>query len=638
MPANIRLKDIITKTALLENANLLKKKRVSPGFDGMSAAGAVSWITINGDRLCRDILDGDYSPMPAVEFHTAKPNGGFRTLAKLSILDNVIQNTLIQALAPVFEEVFSDSSFAYRQGRGVNAAAERCIYLAEKNKYVAKTDIVSCFDTINHDKLCKMLAEFSEDKKLIEFICAYLKMPVSRNGEIVMREKGLVQGAPISPMLVNLYLHAADKFMEEKNIQFVRYADDIVLFSNSYMEICDFLKTITNFFKQELLLENNSQKTKISASDKLEFLGHKLNRTKKGVIAFTEDNEKEIEYYFSWNTKKQKNNRRKINVLSDGILRQKEFSILFDTEDKDTIIPPAATENINIYSNVVFDSRFFSVAAKNGITVKLFNQKGECLGSFIPETGLKNPSVTHEQLMEYYDAPRRLYLAKEFLLASVHNTVLNIRYYNKQNEMQRYLDALSQIATLKRQIKAETSIENLLLLEAKVRQIYYGCYDLFSKKEEFTFEKRTRRPPKNKFNALLSFGNAVLYNYIAEEIQKTALDIRVGFLHATTTRSKTLNLDIAEIFKPLLVDRTILSLINKNSISDEDFLIADGETTELNRKGKDIFLNAFYNKLETSITVKGESLTYSQIIMEEVRKLVRHFKTKEKYTAFRQVR
>jgi len=638
MPDKIKLKNIITKATLSENANQIKKKRLSPGFDGMSTAGAVSWITIYGDRLCRDILDGDYSPMPAIEFRSAKSQGGYRTLARLSVLDTIIQTTLNRELAQISESFFSDSSFAYRQGRGVSTAVQRCVYLADKNKYAAKIDIASCFDNINHAKLCQILNGFFGDKHLVEFVHTCLKMPIYRDNEIVPRQKGLVQGAPLSPLLCNLYFHIADKFMEDNGITFVRYADDIVLFSDSHREICRSLKKTSEFLEQELLLKCNLDKTKISSSGELVFLGHKFKRTKKGVIDFETESEENCECYLTWNKKDQTNNRQKINIVSDGILRQKDLSVFFDTEGGDTLIPPAATDIINVYSNVIFDSRFFSVAAKNGITVNLFNNNGERLGSFVPDSNLKSPPVIHEQLTQYYDTARRVYLAREFLLSSVHNTVLNIRYYNKQNENEQYIDALNKIASLKRKIKVETSVENLLLLEAKVRHIYYNCYDLFCKKDDFKFEKRTQRPPKNKFNALLSFGNAVLYNHLACEIQKTSLDIRVGFLHATTTRLHTLNLDMAEIFKPLLVDRVILSLINRGALSDNHFLTSNDGTTVLTQRGKDIFLKAFCNKLETEITVKGEGMKYAHVITEEVRKLVRHFKNKEQYKAFRQVR
>jgi CRISPR-associated endonuclease Cas1 len=137
---------------------------------------------------------------------------------------------------------------------------------------------------------------------------------------------------------------------------------------------------------------------------------------------------------------------------------------------------------------------------------------------------------------------------------------------------------------------------------------------------------------------MLSFGNTVLYNLIATEIQKTPLDVRIGFLHATTTRLNSLNLDIAEIFKPLLVDRVVLSLINKGSISTEHFEACENGGVYLTTEGKRVFLRAFYDKLDTVITVKDSKMSYDSIIKEEIRKLVRHFRGEEKYRGFRQVR
>lgn len=638
MLARISLKDIITKEILEHNAALLKRKRIMPGFDGMSVSGAVSWISINGNRLCKDILDGDYSPMPAIGFTSAKSNGGYRNLSKLSVIDCVIQNSIRQALTPVFESEFSDNSFAYRIGRGVSGAVERYIYLAKDNRYAAHIDFEACFDNINHEKLCGILREFHCDKALIELMHAYMKMPVSADGEIITRSKGLLQGSPLSPLLCNVYFHVADRYMEKENIQFIRYADDIVVMSDSVDKITAILKQLENFFKEELFLNFNRKKTKISNSSDFVFLGQKFSRTRKGLIAIENDTDEKVDYYYQWNSDNPMNNRRRIDILSDGILRRRDFSILFDTDVKDTIIPPVSTDILNVYSNIVFDSGFFGIASQNGITVNMFDNNGSYIGRFEPASPLKSPSVIHQQLMEYYEQKSRLYLAKEFLLASIHNCVLNIRYYNKHMQCEKYIKALEYIDSIKRKIKVENNIDDILILEAGVRKTYYECYDLFSKREEFRFEKRTRKPPQNKLNALLSFGNVVLYNYIASQIRKTSLDVRVGYLHATTGRELTLNLDIAEIFKPLLVDRTIFSLINKGSLSGKHFSADENGAVYLTREGKNIFLNGFYKKLETKITVKNENLSYKQVIDEEIRKLVRHFKNKDKYAAFRQVR
>jgi len=116
------LRDLLSKEDLYDQALELKKKKFKPGYDGMSIDGAASWIFINGDRLCKDILRGDYRPMPAMGFHTAKTSGGYRRLVRLSAIDTVLQTWLKAVLEPTFEGMFCDNSMAYRPGRGVHTA------------------------------------------------------------------------------------------------------------------------------------------------------------------------------------------------------------------------------------------------------------------------------------------------------------------------------------------------------------------------------------------------------------------------------------------------------------------------------------------------------------------------------------
>ena len=142
----------------------------------------------------------------------------------------------------------------------------------------------------------------------------------------------------------------------------------------------------------------------------------------------------------------------------------------------------------------------------------------------------------------------------------------------------------------------------------------------------------------NEVNSMISFGNVVLYNYIATEIYKSPLDIRVGFLHATNRREESLNLDIAEIFRPLIVDRVIFSLINRNEIKPACFTYHETGGVYLNEEGKRIFLRAFYEKLASTLSIKNQQCSYARLINMEIQKLIRHFRKAENYKAYRQVR
>lgn len=631
------IKDIITKDALIETAKILSARKFKPGYDGMSMKGAYAWITVNGERLCRDIYNGNYRPMPATGFRTAKINGGFRQLSRLSAIDTVVQTLLNERLSEIAEEVFSEQSFAYRKGRGVHSALERYVDLAGQYKFVASIDIRSCFSNIDHTKLDEKTGSFYNDKKLCELMMCFAKTPVFSDNEITEPEKGILQGMPLAPLMCNIYLHSLDAYFEERGVQFIRYADDIVIFGNTVSELSEQVNAAGCYIRTELSLDINGKKQRIDTPVRMRYLGHKFTSDKRGIIAYVSNSDTEAAYH-SWHSAIPANTKGRIDIISDGVLRQKDLSLFFDTDTRDYTLPVATTDRLNIYSDVVFDTGFLEFAMKNGISINLFDSHGNCVGSFVPSKPLKAPKITHKQLTAYYDPQTRLALAKEFVLASVHNTLLNIRYYNKQRSDEGLENAIYKLGKMRAAIKDTESYEMLLTTEAQCRNIYYGCYDTFIKRDGFYFEKRSKRPPENAVNSLISFGNTVLYNHIAYEIEKTALDVRVGYLHATNTRYKSLNLDIAEIFRSLVVDRVVFSLINKSEMIPSHFVTEENGGVYLNEEGKRIFLSGFYAKLDSSLNVRGENISYAEIIRREIRKLVHHFRDSEKYVAFRQVR
>ncbi len=361
------------------------------------------------------------------------------------------------------------------------------------------------------------------------------------------------------------------------------------------------------------------------------------HQKKKGICVLKSS----IDTHDIWRSGEIADPHRRVDILSDGILRQRDYDLLFETEIGETDIPPAATEVINIHSNVVFDDGFLRYAMKNGIQINIFDEQYNKIGTFLPDRPLKSPSLLHKQLLVYYDTEHRLRLAKEFVLAYLHNVCLNVRYHNKETPLAEYQEVLSTLEKLKKKIREHcNSYETLLMLEAQAHREYYSCFDLMLHEAGFVFDRRSKRPPKNEVNALLSFGNTVLYNLLATEIGKTSLDVQVGFLHATNQRRESLNLDIAESFKPLIVDRVIFRLINMRILKPEHFRHFEDGAVYLNAEGKRIFLRAFYDKLETvvSVGVQKKRMSYNTIITEEIRSLARHIRQEDKYSAFRQVR
>lgn len=634
---DMMLDTIIKKDNLLREAYELKKKRYKPGFDGMTAHAAITWLEINAEQLVRRIRRGSYEPMPAIGFLSSKKSGHYRQLVKLSALDTVIQNAILEELVPFCENFFSDHSYAYRPNRGVTAAVRQYCAYGTAYPFAAVIDPSACFDHIDHEILENTLCEKLHDPELVDLIMKYVRMPVVLQNETVVPTKGILQGAPLSNLLCNIYLSVLDRYLEKQDIPFIRYADDIVMFSREQDELTQNYEDALLFMKNTLSLEGSRRKCRIASAEELTFLGYRFQNSRYGLSAI-EVERVSGDAYRQWHECQPVNNHRCVDIVSSGILRQRDFSAIFEAEDATASIPTRATDIINIYSSVVLDSNFLQHAMKNNITVNLFDQQDHLIGRFLPNHPLHSPQVPHRQLLSYYDEKKRVALAKKFVLASIHNCRLNIRYYNKQASSPLYDTALNDIKAAERAIKVCKEYEDLLLLEAQVREHYYGCFDSFLSDSSFRFDSGSRRPPKNEINAMLSFGNVLLYNLIATEINKTPLDIRVGFLHATNRRPESLNLDVAETYKPLIVDRTVFSMVNLKSIRPTDFDRRPDGSVYLNANGKRAFLRAFYSKLDTSISVKGNKLTYRQIIAEDVRSLVRHFRQQEPYTPFKQVK
>lgn len=142
----------------------------------------------------------------------------------------------------------------------------------------------------------------------------------------------------------------------------------------------------------------------------------------------------------------------------------------------------------------------------------------------------------------------------------------------------------------------------MMAIEGNVREIYYRAFDLILENDDFIFNKRTRRPPQNNLNTLISFGNSILYTIVLSEIYNTHLDPRIGFLHTSNHRRFTLNLDIAEIFKPLLVDRVIFTLVGKRMLTAKHFDKKTGGIY-LKDEGRKIFIQEMDTRLKEPSTI-----------------------------------
>jgi len=233
----------------------------------------------------------------------------------------------------------------------------------------------------------------------------------------------------------------------------------------------------------------------------------------------------------------------------------------------------------------------------------------------------------------YNDERKRTHLAKKFFNGAVENIEKVLNYYS--NRGKKVGNFIKKIIELKTKVDNCNSIEEIMAIEGNIREYYYSSFDIILEDEDFVFERRSRRPPRNRLNTLISFGNSLLYVAVLSEIYKTHLDPRIGFLHTTNFRRFTLNLDVAEIFKPIIVDRIIFTLVNKKMIQQKHFEEKLGGLV-LKKKGRQIFVEEFDNRLRTTIKHKnlGRNVSYRRLVRMELYKIEKHLIGEEEYKPF----
>ncbi len=326
--------------------------------------------------------------------------------------------------------------------------------------------------------------------------------------------------------------------------------------------------------------------------------------------------------------------KKTIYVFSDGEFHRKGNTLYFETKEGNKKYLPV--ENINeimVMGEVNLNKRFLEFITKTEITLHFFNHYGYYIGSFYPREHYNSGYMILKQAEFYNDVRKRTHLAKKFFNGAVENIEKVLNYYS--NRGKKVGNFIKKIIELKTKVDNCNSIEEIMAIEGNIREYYYSSFDIILKDEEFVFERRSRRPPRNRLNTLISFGNSLLYVAVLSEIYKTHLDPRIGFLHTTNFRRFTLNLDVAEIFKPIIVDRIIFTLVNRKMIQKKDFEEKLGGLV-LKEKGRQIFVEEFDNRLKTTIKHRnlGRNVSYRRLIRMELYKIEKHLIGEEEYKPF----
>ena len=266
--------------SILERENMrralrqVRKNDGAPGIDGMTTDELPRYLRRHWDLIKAELLAGVYKPSPVRRKEIPKPNGGVRLLGIPTVLDRLIQQAVAQVLQAIWDHTFSEFSYGFRQKRSQHMAIRKAqSYIKDGCRWVVDLDLEKFFDRVNHDRLLNRLGSRIRDKRVLTLIGRYLRSGVMVGGLCEATEEGTPQGGPLSPLLSNIVLDELDKELERRALQFVRFADDSVIYVRSKRAGDRVKESITRFISRKLKLKVNETKSCVIQPGYSKYLG-----------------------------------------------------------------------------------------------------------------------------------------------------------------------------------------------------------------------------------------------------------------------------------------------------------------------------------------------------------------------------
>lgn len=274
-------------------------------------------------------------------------------------------------------------------------------------------------------------------------------------------------------------------------------------------------------------------------------------------------------------------------LTSKGTLERKDNSLNFKNEKGNNYIPIEDIDEIYCLNEISFNTKLIDFLSKNGIILHLFNHYEGYSGTFYPREKYLSGKLTIEQVGAYHS--KKELLAKS-IVRGISVNIYEILYHYYRHEKFELKDTLLFLKNeIPNMLEKCSTINEIMLVEAHIWNLFYETFSLFLK-EDFIFNKRVKRPPDNPLNAMISFGNSILYTKTINQIYQTHLDQTISFLHSPGTSRFSLSLDLSEVFKPIIVYKTIFDCINKKKINIDKHFEKSLNFCILNDEGRKIFI------------------------------------------------
>ena len=274
MDTSSLMEQIVSKDNL--NAAYLQvvRNKGAAGVDGMTVEELGGYLSENGESIKEQLRTRKYKPQPVRRVEIPKPDGGTRNLGVPTVVDRFIQQAVAQVLTPIFEEQFHDHSYGFRPNRCAQQAVIKALEMMnDGHSWIVDIDLAKFFDTVDHDKLMTVFGRTIKDGDVISVVRKILVSGVMIDDEYEDTIVGTPQGGNISPLLANVMLNELDKELEARGLDFVRYADDLIIMVRSRQAAERVMKSVTRYIEEKLGLKVNAEKSKVDKPKGIKYLG-----------------------------------------------------------------------------------------------------------------------------------------------------------------------------------------------------------------------------------------------------------------------------------------------------------------------------------------------------------------------------
>lgn len=617
---------------------MVRRGSPSPGVDGITPELFAGIKTEQLTRLQTQLDAETYRPFPARGFYLPKLHGGKRLIGISTLRDRVVQRWLLEELYLPLEDTFADCSYAYRPGRSIQQAVKHLyFYYQYQPQWIIKTDIKAFFDHLCWALLLHFVEQLQLDAQLPPLIDQQLRAGIKLRDRLLNLSQGVVQGSILSGALANLYLNDFDRTCLRENVNLVRYGDDLAIACGSFRAAEQTLTKIQTWLRA-IHLQLQAEKTEIIAPDQtFIFLGHEFREGKvyappppipknpRIPLPSGSPRPKRKLYIHSFLSQPPKacpitlptpenqeptqqalyfcETMTTLYVTDQGAYlkaRNHQFQIFHNRELR-CQIPVNRISHIVLFGCCNISHGAVRLSLSRRIPVLYLSQRGRYFGRLETE-GQAKVAYLAQQIKRADDPEFVRNQAETIIRAKLHNSRILLKRLGRRRKNVDIEAAIAKLEEIMDDLPTATSVDELRGREGYGAKVYFQSLGTLFQ-GEFQFEQRTKRPPTDPINSLLSLGYTLLSQNLHSFVEAMGLHTHFGHLHVPRDNHPALVSDLVEEFRAQVVDSFVAYLVNKKIFTVEDFTPEDERGgIYLHQDALKKYLKHWEEKLHSEIT------------------------------------